>query len=89
MVHRPSRLVDLCEKLQSQPAGTKEMVFVSGKPTSVSNILLVRCVKNGKRELRIAKPMYVHNEDGSYSKRILKIYRKNHVSGCYFMVKTV
>lgn len=76
MVHRPSRLVDLCESCRANRLEPKEMVFVSGKPTSVPNILLVRCVKNGKRELRIAKPMYVHNEDGSYSKRILKIYEK-------------
>ncbi len=76
IVHRPSRLVDLCESCRAFRLEPKEMLFVSGKPETAPNILLMRCVKNGKRQLRIAQPLYVHNEDGSYSERILKIYEK-------------
>lgn len=76
VVHRPSRLVDLCEACRFNGLEPKELIFVSGKPSAAPNILLARCVKNGGTELRIAEPVYVHNEDGSYSDVILKIYEK-------------
>lgn len=74
LVHRPDRLVDifeLCRKLKLEP---KEMQLVSGKPGSVPNIVLIHCVKNGNRELKLLKPIYVHKEDGSYSDDVLKKY---------------
>ena len=77
MVHRPSRLVDImtaCRKHRLEP---KELRFVSGKPMEKPNILLVHCVKYGNPELKILPPLAVHNEDGSYTNEILKIYEKD------------
>ncbi|MCI5688962.1 MAG: tRNA1(Val) (adenine(37)-N6)-methyltransferase [Emergencia sp.] len=76
MVHRPARLVDICESCRKYRLEPKEMRFVSGKPMEKPNIILVHCVKNGNRELRLLDPLYVHREDGSYSEEILKIYEK-------------
>lgn len=77
LVHRPARLVDICESCRNYGLEPKEMRFISGKPLEKPNIILVHCVKNGKRELRLLEPLYVHNEDGSYAEEILKIYEKN------------
>ena len=77
MVHRPSRLVDIitgCRKYRLEP---KELRFVSGKPMEKPNILLVHCVKYGNPELKILSPLAVHNENGSYTNEILKIYEKD------------
>ncbi|MEY8369522.1 tRNA1(Val) (adenine(37)-N6)-methyltransferase [Anaerovoracaceae bacterium 42-11] len=76
MVHRPGRLVDICESCRKHGLEPKEMRFVSGKPLEKPNIILVHCVKHGNRELRFLHPLYVHNEDGSYSEEVLKIYEK-------------
>lgn len=76
MVHRPSRLVDICQCCRDFHLEPKEMCFVSGKPMEKPNILLIRCIKNGNRELRIEEPISVHNENGTYSKEILKMYEK-------------
>ena len=76
MVHRPSRLVDICETCRKYKLEPKELRFVSGKPMEKPNILLVHCVKHGNAELRILEPLAVHNDDGSYTNEILKIYEK-------------
>lgn len=76
MVHRPSRLADICESCRKYGLEPKEMCFVSGKPMEKPNILLVHCVKGGNSELRILKPLSVHTENGDYSEEILKLYEK-------------
>ena len=76
MVHRPGRLVDICESCRRHGLEPKEMRFVSGRPLEKPNIMLVHCIKNGNKELRLLDPMYVHCADGSYSEEILKIYEK-------------
>lgn len=76
MVHRPSRLVDICECCRKYRLEPKELRFVSGKPMEKPNILLVRCVKNGNRELKILPPLSVYNDTCGYSEEILKMYEK-------------
>ncbi len=76
MVHRPARLVDICESCRVYGLEPKEMRFVSGKPMEKPNIVLIHCVKNGNRELKLLDPLYVHQENGTYSDEILKIYEK-------------
>lgn len=76
MVHRPARLVDICESCRKHKLEPKQMRFVSGIPGEKPNILLVHCVKNGNRQLRIMDPLFVHNVDGSYSAEIKGIYHK-------------
>ena len=76
MVHRPSRLVDICEMCRAYRLEPKEIRFVSGKPMEKPNILLVRCVKNGNRELKVLEPLSVYENNGTYSEEILKMYEK-------------
>lgn len=76
MVHRPDRLIDIAEGCRKYKLEPKELRFVSGKPMEKPNILLIHCVKHGNPELRVLPPLAVHNEDGSYTGEILKIYEK-------------
>ncbi len=76
MVHRPARLIDICESCRRHRLEPKELRFISGKPMEKPNILLIHCVKYGNPELKILEPLAVHNEDGSYTEEILKIYEK-------------
>lgn len=76
MVHRPSRLVDICELARKHELEPKEMQMVSPYADSAPNILLIHCVKRGGRELKWLDPLHVYEKNGKYSKKILEIYEK-------------
>lgn len=75
MVHRPSRLVDICCYGRAHGLEPKEMCFVSPKQQSIPNILLVHFVKGGGKELKFTKPLAVYDEDGNYTKELLEAYK--------------
>ena len=76
MVHRPDRLVDILYTLRKNKMEPKKIKFVYPKINKEANLVLIKAVKNGKEFLTIEKPLYVYNEDGSYTDDILKIYNK-------------
>ena len=77
MVHRPDRLVDIMEIFRKYKLEIKEMRLVYSKYNSQANLVLVKAVKNGQPFLKIKKPLYIYEEDGKYTKEVLKIYNKD------------
>ena len=75
MVHRPSRLVDICCMAREAGLEPKEMCFVSPDCETAANILLVHMVKGGGRQLTLLDPLFVYEKDGSYSEKIKECYR--------------
>lgn len=76
MVHRPSRLVDVlyfCRKHRLEP---KTLRFVSPGKDKEPNIMLVHCIREGGKELKVMKELVVYGNDGDYSEEIKKIYEK-------------
>lgn len=76
LVHRPHRLVDilcLCRKYRLEP---KRIRFVHPKKNKKPNILLLHCTKYGNPELKFLDPLYVYEEDGSYTDEIFRIYER-------------
>lgn len=76
MVHRPERLADIIEKMRKEKIEPKEIKFVYPKVNEEPNLILIKGIKNAKPFLKINKPLYIYNEDGSYTDEILKIYNK-------------
>ena len=76
MVHRPERIVDICELLRKYKLEPKKIKFVYPKRDEKPNLILIKAVKNAGKFLKFEKPLIVHGEDGKYSKEILKIYNK-------------
>lgn len=76
MVHRPERLADILEKMRKEKIEPKEIKLVYPKVNEEPNLILIKGVKNAKPFLKINKPLYIYNEDGSYTDEILKIYNK-------------
>ena len=74
MVHRPSRIVDICCLGRQYGLEVKELQFVSPNREGKPNILLVHMVKGGGREVKMLPPLYVYNMDGSYTDELLKAY---------------
>lgn len=80
MVHRPSRLVDICCVCRQYSLEPKEIQLVSGRPMDVPNILLIHCVKNGNRQLKMLKPFAVYGADNGYSEEIINIYERGNLA---------
>ena len=75
MVHRPSRLVDLCAAGRAFGLEPKELCFVSPKEGEAPNIMLVHMIKGGGPELRLLRPLYIYDEAGNYTEELRACYR--------------
>lgn len=75
MVHRPSRLADICCFGRKYGLEPKELCFVSPDSRKAPNIILIHCVKGAGRQLRILEPLYVYNEDGTYTDKLRECYK--------------
>jgi tRNA1Val (adenine37-N6)-methyltransferase len=77
MVHRPSRLADICVLCRRYKLEPKELRLVSPDRDTAPNLLLIHCVKHGRPELRFLAPLYVYNSDGTYTAEILRLYERD------------
>lgn len=75
MIHRPSRLVDICVLCRMHHLEPKGIRFVSPAEGERPNIFLIHCVKNGKPELKFMNNLNIH-EGKEYSKELMTIYEK-------------
>ena len=75
MVHRPSRLVDICCLGRKHGLEPKDMCFVSPDQETAPNIILVHFVKGGGRQLKVHDPLYVYNMDGTYTEKLRECYK--------------
>ena len=76
MVHRPERIVDICELLRKYKIEPKIIRFVYPKAGKEANLILIKAVKNARKFLKIEKPLIIYKENGEYTDEILKIYNK-------------
>ncbi len=74
MVHRPHRIVDIFCLLRQYKLEPKKIRFVHPKIGDKPNLLLIKSVKASKPELKFEPPLYVYNEDLTYTEEIYKIY---------------
>ena len=74
MIHRPARIVDICEACRRYHLEPKYLQFISPKPGTKPNLMLIECRKNGGRELKLLDPLHVYGVEGGYSDEIRRIY---------------
>ena len=74
IVHRTERLIEIIEILKNNNLEPKRIRFIYPKKDKKSNLFLIEARKNGKTGLKILPPLYVHNEDGSYTEEVLKMF---------------
>ena len=67
MVHRPGRLVDILTTFRSFKLEPKRLRLVYPKKGKEANVLLVEGIRDGKADLHILPPLYIYNEDGTYT----------------------
>ena len=76
MVHRTDRLIEIINEMQKNNIEPKRIRFIYPKCDSESNLVLIEGKKNGKTGLKLLSPLIVHNEDGSYTDEVLKMFGK-------------
>ncbi len=81
MIHRTSRLVEIFDELRASRMQTKEVRFIHSFVTSEPARVLVSAVKDGNEGVRILPPLIVHEEDGSETQEIKKIYHREKQGG--------
>ena len=52
----------------------KRIRFIYPKENTESNLILIDGRKNGNPGLKILSPLVVHNNDGSYTEEVLKMF---------------
>ncbi len=76
MVNRPERIIDIFEYCRKYKLEPKILKFVYSKVNSKPTLILIKAVKNANRYLKIIEPLYIYEDNGSYTDEILKIYNK-------------
>lgn len=74
MVHRPQRLVDILTLMRTYDIEPKSIRFIHPYSNKKPNLLLIKGIKGGMAELKMEDPLYVYNEDGTYTAEIHQIY---------------
>lgn len=68
LVHRPGRLVDILTLMRKYRLEPKRMQLVYPKQGREANTLLIECIRDGKADLKILPPLYIYQENGTYTK---------------------
>ena len=76
IVHRPERLIDIITSMKNNNIEPKKIRFIYPKKNKPSNMILIEGTKNGKSGVKILEPLYIYNEDGTYTKEVSE-YLKN------------
>lgn len=76
VVYPTSHLLDLLKTFSNYGIEPKRLQFVYPKRGKESNLCLLEGMKNGKTFLKVLPPLYIHNEDGSYTEDYLKYLTK-------------
>ena len=74
MVHRTDRLIEIITLFNKYGLEVKKLRFIYPKFNTESNMVLIEGRKNGNIGLKLLPPLYVHNEDGSYTNEVLKMF---------------
>jgi tRNA1Val (adenine37-N6)-methyltransferase len=76
MVYHPERIVELMDTLREHCLEPKRLRFVHNDPSTVSKIVLVEAVKEGRAGIKIEHPLFLYRKDGSYTREVEEMYGK-------------
>lgn len=74
LVHRTDRFLDILRLCSQYGLEVKKIRFIYPKVENESNMILVEARKNGGTGLKVLPPLYVHEENGDYTKEVLQMF---------------
>jgi tRNA1Val (adenine37-N6)-methyltransferase len=82
LAYPPIRLQETLGELESRGLFPRRIRFIHGNQNAEAKIFLVDAIKEKKSDLIVDSPLYVYNNDGSYSKEMQEIYDSfNYIDG--------
>ena len=76
LVHRTDRLIEIINICEKNNLQIKRLRFIYPKEKEESNMVLVEARKNAGIGLKILSPLYVHEENGDYTKEVLEMFKE-------------
>lgn len=76
MVHRTDRLSEILTLMTNNNLQPKRIKLIYPKEGKESNLVLIDAKKNGKIGVKVLPPLYCHNDDGSYTSEVLKMFER-------------
>ncbi|WP_141336431.1 tRNA1(Val) (adenine(37)-N6)-methyltransferase [Paenibacillus sp. tmac-D7] len=74
MVHRPSRLVEICTLMREYRLEPKRIRFVHPRADHEANMVLIEGMRDGKPEIRTLPPLIVYKNQNEYSDELMDVY---------------
>lgn len=74
MIFHPERILEVFHSLRQRRLEPKRIRFVHNDIRSGSKIVLVEAVKEGRAGLKIEKPLFIYDKDGSYTDEVREMY---------------
>lgn len=76
MVHRTERMIDVIEAFRKNGIEPKKLRFVYPKKSSTTSMMILIEGKKSKNQggLKVLPPLYVYNQNGKYTKEVLRIF---------------
>lgn len=74
IVHRTERFMEIIEVMKKYNIEPKRVQFIYPNKTKDSDMVLIEGIKNGKKGLKILKPLYVYKEEGIYTDEVKSMF---------------
>lgn len=75
MIHRPDRMIEIIQEMEANDIVPKRIRFIYPKPKKRAHMLLIEGIYKGKKGgLIIEEPLIAHNQDGTYSKEVMRYF---------------
>ena len=74
MIYHPERIIEVIDALRAQRLEPKRIRFVHNDIDTGSKIVLIEAVKEGRAGIKIERPLFMYNKDGSYSEEVRDMY---------------
>ena len=76
LVHRSDRLTEIFRILKNNNLEPKKIQFIYPRVDKKSNLVLIKATKNAREGIIVKEPIIVFDENGEFTKSVLKIYGK-------------
>ena len=75
LIHQTTRFFEVVDVLRKYNFSINKVQFIYPKKDKSSNLFMIEGIKNGNSGVNFLKPLYVHNDDGSYKEEILRLFK--------------
>ena len=75
LIHQTNRFFEIVDCLHKYNFAINKVQFIYPKENKDSNLFMIESIKNGNCGVKFLKPLYVHNEDGTYKDEILRMFK--------------